>query len=72
MVVDKTGAESVVVCMCMLRGGALRSENTSNYECYPLPGSAVKGTGIKPRRAPRRGRLCWHTHKKVRICTCLE
>lgn len=40
----ETGAGGVVVCMC--GEGAPNSENTSHYECYPLPGLAVKGTGI--------------------------
>lgn len=46
-------AEGVVLlCECACDGrlggwvGALKSDNTSHYECYPPPGLAVKGTGI--------------------------
>lgn len=48
--VHETGVGGVAVCMCVCawREGALKSkaENTSRYEHDPLPGLAVKGTGI--------------------------
>lgn len=74
--VMETGAGGVVVCMCVCvkRGLHWKPENPSNYECYPLPGLAVKGAGITigvlRKGAGEVGALSMRTGSIGLGCTC--